>query len=81
MPKNVGVTGEQWTTCDRCGFDHPVGILSKQMGLKLCNCHGCLDNLAIQRRPQVIAAVLSDSTEFQNQIGTQLEDPGEIIFE
>jgi hypothetical protein len=56
-------------------------MLSKQMGLKLCSDHGCLDNLAIQRRAQVISDILQDSTEFQNQVGEQLTDPGEIIFE
>lgn len=81
MPKNKGISGEQWSECDRCGFPHPIGLLSKQLGLKLCNCHGCLDNLLVQRRPQLIADALEGTTEFQDQVGVQLEDPGEILFE
>lgn len=81
MPKNSYISGEQWAKCDRCGFDHSIGMLSRQLGLTLCSDHGCLDDLITMRRPQMIQSILADGTEFQSQLVEIVADPGEVAFD
>jgi hypothetical protein len=66
MPRHKGVWRDQWAYCDRCGFPHPISMLTKQKGLLLCSDHGCLDNLENERRPRRIAETLSDGREAEN---------------
>lgn len=81
MPKNKSITGQQWGRCDRCGFPHPVGMLSRQLGMTLCSDHGCIDDLLTLRRPQMIQSILADGTEFQSELAKIVEDPGEVAFD
>lgn len=75
MPLKQGIQREEWTTCARCGFIHPVSMLSSQNGMLLCHDHGCYDNLLIQERPMMIQQVLSDGEELLNIVGEkQAED-------
>lgn len=78
MPLKRGIQREEWTTCDRCGFIHPVSMLTNQMGLMLCHDHGCYDNLAIEERPAVITQVLSDGEELLNIVGERRAEDSEI---
>lgn len=68
-PRIGGIQREEWTRCDRCGFIHPVSMLTSQQGLLLCHDHGCYDNLMIQERPMVIQTVLEDGEELLNVVG------------
>ena len=72
--------GQLWTNCDRCGFIHPRGMLTPQLGLLLCNCHGCWDNLDNQYRPMLIAGVLGNPKEADDNVEqfTNAQDPGEL---
>lgn len=36
MPRNRGVRGEQWNTCNRCGRQYPLSHLGYQEGLLIC---------------------------------------------
>lgn len=67
MPRNSGVTGQAWDTCQRCGFIHPIPQLVIQKGMKLCTCHDCVDKLLIERRSHVIEEVLSKGEELVAQ--------------
>lgn len=78
MPKKQGIQRQEWTTCDRCGFLHPVSMLTNQMGLMLCHDHGCYDSLLINERPAVIEAVLSDGEELLNVVGEARSQDSEI---
>jgi hypothetical protein len=69
MPRHSGIQRQEWTKCDRCGFEHPVSMLSSQKGLLLCKCHGCLDSLLVEQRPMMIQTVLSDGEELINIVG------------
>lgn len=77
-PIKRGIQREEWTVCDRCGFIHPVSMLTNQQGLMLCKCHRCLDNLMIQERPTVIQTVLEDGEELLNVVGEQRSQDPEI---
>jgi hypothetical protein len=75
MPRIGGIQREEWTTCARCGFIHPVSMLSSQNGMLLCHDHGCYDNLLVQERAMMIQQVLSDGEELLNVVGEkQAED-------
>jgi hypothetical protein len=69
MPYKSGIQREEWTTCARCGFIHPVSMLTSQNGMLLCHDHGCYDNLLIQERPAMIQQVLADGEELLNVVG------------
>ncbi len=63
MPRMQGITRQAWDTCQRCGFVHPIASLVVQKGMKLCTCHGCVDNLTVEKRQQVIAETLASGEE------------------
>lgn len=63
MSRHQGIWREVWDTCQRCGFPHPVSYLITQKGIKLCTCHGCVDDLTIERRDRVIAETLANGEE------------------
>jgi hypothetical protein len=81
MPKKQGIWRQEWGRCDRCGFLHPLGMLSPQMGLLLCHCHGCYDNPLIWRRQIEIANILNTEPEdSQDQSERVYNDSSEIEF-
>lgn len=65
--RNRGVTGEQWSTCDRCGRDFPMSYLSQQKGLWVCEQD--FDDLDLERHANNVAKVLNAS---QGTEGTDL---------
>ncbi len=81
MPKHKGVQWAPWSTCDRCGFQYPLGQLVAQFGLKLC-VRWCFDNTQNLYRPFVIEQILSDpgSTEGQPLTPEVSQNPEEILF-
>ena len=80
MPRFEGVWGQEWDYCDRCGFIHPIGMLSMQLGLKLCSDHGCLDDLSNYYRPQIIAEILESDDEGRSDKPDVFIDPQELTF-
>ena len=60
MPRQQGLYGVDWAICDRCGFPHPITMLTPQKGLLLCHDHGCFDNLDVEERPRIISDVLQE---------------------
>lgn len=58
MPRNQGVRGVQWSTCDRCGFQWPINKLGYQKGLLVCYMR-CWDDSQIERREEEIAQILN----------------------
>lgn len=80
MPRNQGITFEQWGVCARCGFPHPLHMLYPQMGMLLCKDHGCYDSLESNRRPYVIGRILAqDSLEGSDRRGEKNQTlPGDI---
>ena len=78
MPKKQGIQREEWTVCARCGFWHPVSMLSSQRGMLLCHDHGCYDNLLVEQRPQMIQSVLSEGEELVNVVGEKQAEDTEI---
>ena len=80
---NNNLTGEPWRTCDRCGFLHPIGMLRKQLGLLLCEDHGCADDISNDRRKLIIARILPGAlkNEAINPVAERLKDKGEVIFD
>jgi len=81
MPKNHGISEEQWSKCDRCGFVGPMSTFTRQLGMTLCVTQDCVDNLITMRRPQMIAAAMADTTEFQSDLAELVQDPGEVAFD
>jgi hypothetical protein len=51
-----------------------------QLGLKLCHDHGCYDDLTNYYRPNVIAQVLSDTSEGLTDKPEVFRDPEELTF-
>jgi hypothetical protein len=80
MPRQTGVWRTEWDTCDRCGFVHPVGMLSMQLGMKLCQDHGCLDDLSNYYRQQTISEILSSDDEGKTDKPEIFTDPEELTF-
>jgi hypothetical protein len=80
MPRMQGVWRQEWENCDRCGFPHPIGMLSMQLGLKLCSDHGCIDDLTNQYRPQVISEILAEDSEGRTDKPDVFIDPQELTF-
>lgn len=79
MPVQKGVWREEWDTCDRCGFLHPISMLTKQLGMKLCSDHGCLDDLSNFYRTRIIAEKLKQPEGLSDKPEV-FKDPGEIKF-
>lgn len=62
MPNAVNARrDEQWDICDQCGFPYPMSKLSQQKGLSVCP--KCVDNLEVERRPAIIAQILSAGSD------------------
>ena len=81
MPKKAGIWRQEWGRCDRCGFLHPLGMLSRQMGLMLCHCHDCYDNPLIWRRPYDIGMILDSEQEMNNNMSEYYyDDPTDLTF-
>ena len=80
MPRMQGVWRTEWDVCDRCGFVHPVGMLTMQLGLKLCSDHGCLDDLSNYYRSQTIAETLAQDNEGRADKQEHFTDPEELTF-
>jgi hypothetical protein len=80
MPRWQGVWRQEWDFCDRCGFPHPISMLSMQLGLKLCRCHGCWDDLSNYYRQQTISEILSDDQEGRTDKPEVFIDPEELTF-
>lgn len=58
--RNKGITGEQWSQCDRCGRDFPMSHLQPQKGLWVCT--EDFDDLTLERHANTVAEVLNMST-------------------
>lgn len=80
MPLHKGVWRQEWDICDRCGFEHPISMLSMQLGMKLCKDHGCYDDISNDRRPAIIAAKLADGREGLTDKPEVFRGPGELTF-
>ena len=80
MPKMSGVWRTEWDTCDRCGFLHPIGMLTMQLGMKLCSDHGCLDDLSNYYRSQIISEILENDDEGRTDKPEVFIDPQELTF-
>lgn len=79
MPRQQGLWREEWDICDRCGFKHPISMLTKQLGLKLCTDHGCLDDISVMRRQLIINEILK-RPEGDSDKPKLLGDVGEVAF-
>jgi hypothetical protein len=55
-------------------------MLSMQLGMKLCSDHGCIDDLTMQYRPQVISEILADDDEGRTDKPDVFIDPQELTF-
>lgn len=76
MPNPVNARhGQQWTTCDRCGFLFPMARLAVQKGLLVCNRRTCVDNLEVERRSLVIERLLNSGVE-QEGVDLRMIDRG-----
>lgn len=80
MPRMQGVWRQEWDNCDRCGFVHPISMLSMQLGFKLCKCHNCYDDLSNYYRAQIIQEILSDPSEGLSDKPEVFRDPEELTF-
>lgn len=80
MPRaNNNMIGEEWKICDRCGFIHPLSMLTKQLGRLLCRDHGCLDDLSnMYRQKQIVEA--QKGPEGQSDLPELMSGPDEVIF-
>lgn len=64
---------EQWTLCDRCGFQFPMSRLSVQKGIFVCA--RCFDNLEVERRALVIEREMGAGVE-QEGVDLRMVDRG-----
>ena len=78
MPRHQGIWNQNWYQCDRCAFDYPIGDLTKQKGLMVCP--KCLDNLDVELRPKLMAELLSDGEEMQNDRAYMQDNQDELTF-
>ena len=73
-------TGMQpWSYCERCWFRFPLGMLTTQLGLRVCTVH-CADNLDIMYRPFVIQSVLGDDSKELMPITPEIQENSEEIL-
>lgn len=64
MPNPVNaIKGQQWDVCQRCGRTFPVGQLTIQQGLRICNQRVCLDDMTVERRERLITQILSEGEQ------------------
>lgn len=78
MPRHKGLYYSQWQRCDRCSFMYPLSQLTMQLGLLLCPKD--VDNLDVEYRPKMIAEVLSDTEETDNEMEQVYQDPQTLEF-
>lgn len=71
-------TGETWEECVRCGRPFPSSGITTQKGMRVCTL-SCKDNLDVEHRDKVIAAVLEDDSEGKNEVASQTTSDGEEI--
>ncbi len=57
MPRNRGVTGEQWSTCERCGRQYPISQIAMQNGVLICTSR-CWDDTTVQQHDTRVSEVL-----------------------
>lgn len=63
MPNSRARHGEQWDTCQGCGFLFPMSQLVMQKGSLRCTRKCCFDNLEVERMPQSIMRILGTTPE------------------
>ena len=78
MPRHRGLYMQMWNKCGRCGFSYPVGQLIMQKGLLVCPKD--IDTLDVELRPKMIAEILADEQETQNELEHIAEDPSVLEF-
>jgi len=78
MPRHTGLWRSQWEKCHRCSFTWPLLEMVNQKGLLLCP--RCQDNLDVEYRPMMIAEVLADTVETENEREHIADDPQTILF-
>lgn len=78
MPRHQGVWFQLWSHCQICSFTYPIGMLQMQKGS--LRCPKCVDDLDIEYRAKIIAEMLADSQETDNEYQHMAEDPQAIIF-
>lgn len=61
-----------WHRCDRCGWDYPVSMLQRQLGLILCQ--PCVDNPIAWVRPLIIQDVINSSLEQELRVADILRE-------
>jgi len=78
MPRHRGIYNSMWAPCAICGFPFPITQLSMQKGgLRDAK---CLDQLDVEFRPFMIAEVLGDTQETENERIHLTDDPYTIEF-
>lgn len=78
MPRHQGIQRVEWDRCERCEFEYPVTMLIIQKGIKVCT-KTCYDNTQVEERSGVIAAVLDDQSELQDDERLIIDD-GDLRF-
>lgn len=61
-----------WHRCDRCGWDYPVTMLKRQLGLILCPAD--VDNPIAWVRPLIIQDVINLTTESELRVADILTE-------
>lgn len=78
MPRHQGIYNSMWAKCNICGFSYPVTMLQMQKGSLRDS--KCVDDLDVEYRPKIIAEVLADTDETENEYQKVTEDPQTIVF-
>ena len=79
MPLHQGIQRVEWDFCDRCGFEYPVTMLVMQKGVKVCT-KTCYDKVLIEEREMIIAQVLDDNSELDDELERLINDDGDLRF-
>lgn len=80
--RHIGVQGEPWSRCDRCGFEYPMGMLTRQKGRLVCT-KTCFDDTDQEHRTRIISAVLASSDQEKVDQVSQIRmtiDTDEVTF-
>ncbi len=80
MPYHGGIWRIDWARCDRCGFEHPVSMLTPQKGLLICHDHGCYDNLDVEQRSFIISEILKEEESIRDRDEIFDTETGEVSF-
>jgi hypothetical protein len=65
MPRHQGIQRVEWDICGRCSFEYPITMLIIQNGRLVCT-KTCYDKTLVEERPLIIAQVLDDESELQD---------------